>query len=85
MSLLTGFQLRAARALVGWNQAELSLASKVNVNTVRKMENCGSAILSSNFDTVKRVEAALESQGVEFLGEANGGDTFRHVGVRMSG
>ena len=83
MSLITGFQLRAARGLLGWTQAQLSAASHVNVNTVRRMENCGPSILSKNFHSVERLKAALESEGVEFLGESGAGVAFHHLGVRM--
>lgn len=68
MSLMTGNQLKAARMLVGLNQAMLAEAAGVNVNTIRKMEARGPDILVSGLDTVRRVEAALRDHGVDVIG-----------------
>ena len=70
MGLMTGNQLRAARSLVGWNQADTARHASVNVNTIRKMEGCGARLLRSNMETVRKVQASLERHGIRFAGEA---------------
>lgn len=71
--LTTGYQLKAARALVGMEQADLAEKSGVAVTTIRKMEWKGAETLSSGLDTIKRVQNALEAVGVEFLNHGQPG------------
>lgn len=80
--LTTGYQLKAARALVGMEQADLADRSGVAVTTIRKMEWKGPATLTSGLDTIKRVQAALEAAGVEFL---NHGQPGVRLAKRVSG
>ena len=71
--LTTGNQLRAARALAGMEQSQLAEQSGVSVGTVRNMEQRGELTLSSGLDKVRRVQAALEAAGVEFLNHGRPG------------
>lgn len=71
--LTTGNQLRAARSLVAMDQITLANASSVSANTIRSMEARGFETLSSGLDTIKRVQAALEAAGVEFLNHGQPG------------
>lgn len=71
--LTTGYQLKAARALVGMEQADLAERSGVAVTTIRKMEWKGAETLTSGLDTIKRVQEALEAAGVEFLNHGQPG------------
>lgn len=64
--MLTAEQLRAARALVRWDQAELADAAKVSVQTVKRMEGQAGAI-GANMQTVESVMVALRGAGVVFL------------------
>lgn len=73
MALTTGNQLKAARALAGINQEGLASSAGVNVNTIRNMEGRGGEMLVSGFDTVSRVQRALEAAGVEFLNHGQPG------------
>ena len=59
--LSTGNQLKAARALAGFDQAGLAERASVNVNTIRNMESKGGNTLTSGFDVVRKVQAALEA------------------------
>lgn len=76
--LTTGNQLKAARALVGIDQADLAERAKVNVNTIRNMEAAGAGPIAGRAINVHAVQAALERAGVEFIPENGGG-----AGVRM--
>lgn len=73
MAMVTGNQLRAARALAGLNQEQLATKAGVNINTVRNMEGRASEVLVSGLDTVMKVQAALETEGIEFLNHGQPG------------
>jgi transcriptional regulator with XRE-family HTH domain len=61
--MLTGTQVRMARAAVGWGVRELAERAKINPNTVSRIENGGDALAS----TLDRIQAALEDAGVIFI------------------
>ncbi len=70
---ITGKQLAAARALLGWSQSHLAEAADVALSTIVTWE------LEQHHPrtaTVERVRQAIEVRGVEFL---NGGQP----GVRL--
>ena len=71
--LVTGNQLKAARALVGVEQTDLAARADLHVNTIRKMEGKGAAEITSGADIVRRVQQALEAAGVEFLNHGRPG------------
>jgi transcriptional regulator with XRE-family HTH domain len=64
--LITGNQLKAARALADVDQLTVAQAAKVAVNTIRNMESRGQNPITSGAVTVRNVQIALESFGVEF-------------------
>lgn len=76
MSLITGNQLRAGRALAAIEQKWLADKAGVSINTIRNMESRGSEEITSGAVTLRRVQAALEEAGIEFT---NGGQP----GVRL--
>lgn len=67
--------IRAARLMVGWNQSQLAKAARVSRQTLARIEDGDNATV----DTVKKVIAALEKRGVEFI-EAT---EARGAGVRF--
>ncbi|MCP4407477.1 MAG: helix-turn-helix transcriptional regulator [Gammaproteobacteria bacterium] len=77
MTLTTGNQLKAARALCGLGQTELAERSEVHANTIRKMESQGESVLSSGLATIQKVQRTLEAAGVEFIAENGGGPGVR--------
>jgi transcriptional regulator with XRE-family HTH domain len=64
--LITGNQLKAARALAGVDQLSVAQAAKVAINTIRNMESRGPNPITSGAVTVRNVQTALEAAGVEF-------------------
>ena len=77
MTLVTGNQLKAARALAGVDQQQVADSAGVNVNTIRNMEARGAAPITSSVVTVRHVQVALEALGIEFL-------NHERPGVRLS-
>jgi len=67
-------QCRAARALIGWSQDQLSSASKVAKATIANFE----AAKRSPYDrTLADLQAALEAAGVIFVAENGEGPGVR--------
>jgi transcriptional regulator with XRE-family HTH domain len=64
--LTTGYQLAAARALIGMDQATLAERAKLHINTVRMMEATKGEPLRARFHNVQAVQRVLEAAGVEF-------------------
>lgn len=68
-------QVKAARALLDWSQAQLAEAAGVSLPTLKRLE-AGDGDLGGREGTSYRIRSALEAAGVEFT---NGGQP----GVRM--
>lgn len=75
--MLYAEQIRAARALLSWNQGELAKKAQIGTATVQRLE-AGSGLVSGHVATVARVQKALEAGGVRFLPADDAGG----VGVR---
>jgi len=73
----SGNQLRAARALLGLDQAEFAKLLDVAINTVRIMERHGAGFVGGLASTRERVREALESVGVELLNDGEPGVRLR--------
>jgi transcriptional regulator with XRE-family HTH domain len=71
--MMSGAQIRMARAAVRWGVRELAEKARVTANTVTRIENGADAKQS----TMDRLKCALEAAGVEFTN----GD---QPGVRLS-
>jgi predicted transcriptional regulator len=77
--MLEPAQIRAARALLDWRQADLSKASGVGTATIQRIERSDGPI-TGYVSTVVRLEAAFEKAGILFI--AN--DEIAGVGVRLA-
>ena len=77
-NMLTGNQLKAARALLGMHQSDLARRAALNVNTIRHMESSGAEPITGRVFNIQAVQAALEAAGIEFIAEDDGG-----LGVRL--
>lgn len=58
--------MRAARALIGWEQLELAKRSRVAIGTIRRMESFAGEI-GSRTSTLSQVQSTLEKAGIQFL------------------
>jgi len=71
--IITSRQIRAARSLIGWSQADLANAAKLSRSHIADVEN---AKTNPTFDVMGRIRAVLENNQVEFLPQE--GVRFRH-------
>lgn len=71
--LATGFQLAAARALVGMDQVTLAAACGLSANTIRNMEASKGDPIAGRAQNVQAVQKALEAAGIEFLNHGQPG------------
>ena len=76
MTTISSEQVRAARALIRWEQKDLADRSKLSLGSIKRLEAQPGA-LAAQSRTVDAIRTALEAAGVEFT---NGGQP----GVRMN-
>jgi transcriptional regulator with XRE-family HTH domain len=74
---ITSEQMRAARGLLGWTQAQLAEHSDVSLATIKRLE-AEPGELGGYAVTANALRRAFEDAGVAFI-DANGGG----VGVRF--
>jgi transcriptional regulator with XRE-family HTH domain len=68
--------IRAARALLRWDQRHLAEASSVSLATVKRLES-KPGILVAHASTLAALTRALEEAGVEFIDENGSGPGVR--------
>ncbi|MSU89835.1 helix-turn-helix domain-containing protein [Rhodobacteraceae bacterium 2CG4] len=79
--MITGPQMRAARALLGIDQKTLAKLAGLSVPTIQRME-AGSGNVRGIVDSLTKVVEALELAGIELIGEGSV-STARGRGVRL--
>ena len=77
--MLRSAQIRAARALLGWRQEDLSKASGVGTATIYRIEKSDEAI-TGYASTLIKIQAALEQAGIAFIEN----DDIGGYGLRFS-
>jgi len=63
--MISNLQIRAARALLGWNQQRLADEAGVSAITVKRLE-ASDDTFQAKFDTVMKIKGAVERAGVVF-------------------
>lgn len=76
--MISGAQLRAARALLGISSKDLATHSGVGWATVRRFE-LSDGVPAGRESTLQSLKSTLEAQGVEFIG-----DPVTSPGVRLT-
>jgi len=79
--VLTSELVRAARALLRWEQRDLAAASSVSLPTIKRLES-KRGILSAHAMTVAALKRALENAGIEFTNGHEPGVKVRKKIVR---
>jgi transcriptional regulator with XRE-family HTH domain len=82
-NMITGAQMRAARALLGIDQRQLAERSGLSLPTIQRME-ASDGVIRGNVDSLMKLVDALATAGIELIGEgavSHGGGR----GVRLKG
>ena len=74
--MITIRQVKAARALLGWSQADLAQRSGVSEPTIARLESAQGE-LGGREGTGKKIRRAIEAAGIEFIDENGGGPGVR--------
>ncbi len=65
--MITGAQLRTARAALRWSVQDLADRSGVSIQTIKRFE-ASDGVPPSRYSTLLSLKAALEAAGIEFIG-----------------
>jgi len=76
--LITGTQIRAARALLNWSQGKLATNSGVSLPTIKRIEARGHEF-GGRVDTLQKIQSTVEQAGIVFIQKDAGGGP----GVRL--
>lgn len=79
--MITGAQMRAARALMGIDQRKLAEFSGLSLPTIQRME-ASDGVVRGNVDSLMKLVTALEANGIELIGD-NMPSTAGGRGVRL--
>ena len=74
--MITAEQIRASRGALGWSAEELANHSEIARRTLVAIERAN-GVPSANTLTLQKIQSALESAGIEFIGTANDGPGIR--------
>src|SRR5262249_51197284 len=74
---LTAEQIRAARAMLRWEQTQLAERAGVSVETIKRLEGAEGR-LAAQIDTLMKIRTACEFAGIEFT------DDEKRPGVRLA-
>jgi ribosome-binding protein aMBF1 (putative translation factor) len=74
--MVTGSQIRAARAILRWSAELLANRAAVGVQTVKRMEAVD-GVPPGRTTTAHQVQRTLEAAGIEFINENGGGPGVR--------
>ena len=66
--MITGTQMRAARALLGLDQRQLAQASGLSLPTIQRME-ASDGVVRGHVDSLMKLVDALAASGIELIGE----------------
>ena len=66
--MITGTQMRAARALLGFDQRQLAKACGLSLPTIQRMES-SDGVVRGNVDSLMKLVDALSANGIELIGD----------------
>lgn len=79
--MVSGAQIRAARALLSWSSEALAEHAGTTRQTIQRLEQYD-GIPASRSQTLGAVQRALEAGGVEFIGSPDDGPGVRLMNPR---
>jgi transcriptional regulator with XRE-family HTH domain len=81
--MITGQQIRAARAILKWSARELSASSGVGAATIQRFEQ-QDGVPEGRSHTLLALQKALEAAGVEFIGSPDNAPGVCLVGPKKA-
>jgi len=75
--MLTAEQIRAARALVRWQQSTVAERAEVSLETIKRLERLEGPLEQVRVATIEAIRRAFVEAGVEFIEENGGGPGVR--------
>lgn len=78
--MLTGLQMRAARALLRWSHQKLAEESRIGIATIQRAES-EDGVPGVQARTLNAIQGALERAGIVFLDPGRSEDGG--IGVRL--
>jgi len=76
--MLTAEQIRAARALLRWQQSTVADRADVSLETIKRLERLEGPLEQVRVGTIEAIRRAFTDASVEFIDENGGG-----AGVRL--
>ena len=76
--MITSFQMRAARALLGIDQKTLAELAGVSLPTIQRME-ASDGTVRGNVDTLTKIIEALDRAGIQLLSTGGRGVLLREL------
>ena len=77
--MITGAQVRAAKALLNWSGSTLAEEAGIAISTIRRVEACDGLLETASIKVLQALKTALEKKGIEFIGTPED-----RPGVRLS-
>lgn len=74
--MVTGSQIRAGRSALQWSADKLAAEAGVVSKTIRRLESAPE-VPQTTTGTLAKIQAALESAGIEFIGTPQDGRGIR--------
>ena len=74
--MITGMQIRAARAVLKWSAQELATRVGASLRTIQRLE-LAEGIPATRASTLQDIQLVFEKAGVEFINENGGGPGVR--------
>ena len=74
--MLTGVQIRSARAALGWSANRLAELSGVSLRTLMRLEQ-SHGVPPSRASTLLEIQRTFEAAGIEFIGTPDDGPGLR--------
>ena len=74
--MITGSQMRAARAVLRWSLEDLARESGVSMSTIRRAE-ADEGTLTVTVPNQRAIRTAFQSAGIEFIGTPDDGPGIR--------
>jgi transcriptional regulator with XRE-family HTH domain len=75
--MITGAQVRAAKALIKWSGSDLAQNANVSISSIRRIEAADGVPDSTSVKVLNSIQKALEAAGIEFLGSPEDGPGVR--------